>query len=228
MLNNKNTFIDFLVASGALRFGDFTTKSGRQSPYFVNTGEFKTGASISTLASFYASTFVKHFAGQADNLFGPAYKGIPLCAATALKLAESHQIDLSFTYNRKEVKDHGEGGLLVGDTYKSPKNVVIIEDVITAGTSIHESMEFLSKIKGVNVLGLIVSVDRKEKLESGLSAIQTVQEKYNIKAYSIIDIDDIIQFLKDDSNRQKINVSESILDKIYQYREKWGLQNVSH
>src|SRR5690554_300142 len=130
MLNNKNTFIEFLVASGALRFGDFTTKSGRQSPYFVNTGEFKTGASISTLASFYASTFVKHFAGQADNLFGPAYKGIPLCAATALKLAESHQIDLSFTYNRKEVKDHGEGGLLVGDTYKSPKNVVIIEDVI--------------------------------------------------------------------------------------------------
>ena len=117
----KDEFVHFLVETGALKFGAFVTKSGRHTPYFINTGEFRTGKALARLSEFYAQAFVEHFSGKATNLFGPAYKGIPLCAATAIALAEKHNLDLSFTYNRKEAKDHGEGGNLVGDTYKEAK-----------------------------------------------------------------------------------------------------------
>ena len=212
-MNVKDNFVHFLVESGALKFGDFITKSGRETPYFINTGEFRTGASLSKLAEYYASTFMVHFDGKAQNLYGPAYKGIPLCAATAMKLSDVYGQNLTFTYNRKEVKDHGEGG---------STNVVIIEDVITAGTSVNETMQALSKIENANVIGLLISVDRKEKLENGKSALQTVQDEYGIQAYSIVNINDIIAFLESEENRKAINAPEGILDKVYAYREKWG------
>lgn len=221
-MSKTDTFVKFLVDSGALKFGDFVTKSGRNTPYFINTGEFRTGASLSKLAEFYAEAFVEHFDGRAENLYGPAYKGIPLCAATAMKLSDVHAKNLSFTYNRKEVKDHGEGGSLVGYKYAEKTNVVIIEDVITAGTSVNETMQALKSIENANVVGLLISVDRKEKLENGKSALQTVQDEYGIEAYSIININDIIAFLEKEENRKAINAPEGILDKVYAYREKWG------
>lgn len=223
-MNNKDQFVHFLVEAGALKFGDFVTKSGRNTPYFINTGEFRTGRTLSKLAEFYAAAFMKHFDGKAQNLYGPAYKGIPLCAATAMKLFDVYSQDLTFTYNRKEAKDHGEGGMLVGYKYAEKTNVVIIEDVITAGTSVNETMQALSKIENANVIGLLISVDRKEKLDNGKSALQTVQDEYGIEAHSIVNINDIIAFLESEENRKKINAPEGILDKVYAYREKWGAQ----
>ena len=223
-MNNKDQFVHFLVEAGALKFGDFVTKSGRNTPYFINTGEFRTGRTLSKLAEFYAAAFMKHFDGKAQNLYGPAYKGIPLCAATAMKLSDVYSQDLTFTYNRKEARDHGEGGMLVGYKYAEKTNVVIIEDVITAGTSVNETMQALSKIENANVIGLLISVDRKEKLENGKSALQTVQDEYGIEAHSIVNINDIIAFLESEENRKKINAPEGILEKVYAYREKWGAQ----
>jgi orotate phosphoribosyltransferase len=165
---------------------------------------------------------MQHFADKAQTLYGPAYKGIPLCAATAMKLSDLYAKNLTFTYNRKEVKDHGEGGSLVGYKYSEKTNVVIIEDVITAGTSVNETMQALSKIENANVIGLLISVDRKEKLENGKSALQTVQDEYGIEAHSIVNINDIIAFLENEENRKAINAPEGILDRVYAYREKWG------
>lgn len=221
-MNNTDSFVHFLVEAGALKFGNFVTKSGRETPYFINTGEFRTGATLSKLAEFYAAAFMQHFDGKAQNLYGPAYKGIPLCAATAMKLSDVYARNLTFTYNRKEVKDHGEGGSLVGYKYSEKTNVVIIEDVITAGTSVNETMQALSQIENANVIGLLISVDRKEKLDNGKSALQTVQDEYGIEAHSIVNIGDIIAFLENEENRKAINAPEGILDKVYAYREKWG------
>ena len=221
-MNAKESFVHFLVEAGALKFGNFVTKSGRETPYFINTGEFRTGATLSKLAEYYASAFMEHFNGKAQNLYGPAYKGIPLCAATAMKLSDVYAQNLTFTYNRKEVKDHGEGGSLVGYKYAEKTNVVIIEDVITAGTSVNETMQALSQIENANVIGLLISVDRKEKLENGKSALQTVQDEYGIEAHSIIDINDIIAFLEKEENRKAINAPEGILERVHAYREKWG------
>lgn len=221
-MNNTDSFVHFLVEAGALKFGNFVTKSGRETPYFINTGEFRTGTTLSKLAEFYAAAFMQHFDGKAQNLYGPAYKGIPLCAATAMKLSDVYARNLTFTYNRKEVKDHGEGGSLVGYKYSEKTNVVIIEDVITAGTSVNETMQALSQIENANVIGLLISVDRKEKLDNGKSALQTVQDEYGIEAHSIVNIGDIIAFLENEENRKAINAPEGILDKVYAYREKWG------
>ena len=221
-MNNTDSFVHFLVEAGALKFGNFVTKSGRETPYFINTGEFRTGATLSKLAEFYAAAFMQHFDGKAQNLYGPAYKGIPLCAATAMKLSDVYARNLTFTYNRKEVKDHGEGGSLVGYKYSEKTNVVIIEDVITAGTSVNETMQALSQIENANVIGLLISVDRKEKLDNGKSALQTVQDEYGIEAHSIVNIGDIIAFLENEENRKAINAPEGILDQVYAYREKWG------
>lgn len=223
-MNKTDTFVHFLVESGAIKFGDFVTKSGRNTPYFINTGEFRTGASLSKLAEFYASAFVEHFDGKAQNLYGPAYKGIPLCAATAMKLSDMFAKNLSFTYNRKEVKDHGEGGSLVGYKYAEKTNIVIIEDVITAGTSVNETMQALAQIENANVVGLLISVDRRERLENGKSALQDVQDNYGLEARSIISIDDIIKFLENEENRKAINAPEGILDRVYAYREQWGVK----
>ena len=221
-MNEKLKFIEFLISVGALRFGDFTTKSGRQSPYFINTGEFRTGKAMLELARAYAQTFTQNFASQADNLYGPAYKGIPLCTATTMILSGEHNLDVSFTYNRKERKDLGEGGLIVGDTYSETKKIVIIEDVVTAGTSVRETMNLLKDIPQAQVVGLIVAVDRKEKLENGQSALAQIQEQWGIKTHSIIDIDDIIAYIENPENLRNLGQDDSLLQRIQAYRQKWG------
>jgi orotate phosphoribosyltransferase len=222
-MKTTDAFVQFLVETGALRFGDFVTKSGRKTPYFINTGEFRTGPALARLARFYAEAYEAHFGDKADNLFGPAYKGIPLCAATAMALHTNFKREVSFTYNRKEAKDHGEGGVLVGDTYTKPTRVVIIEDVITAGTSVNETMQILSKLPNVQMKGLLISVDRREKLENGKSALQQVQENYGIEAHSIISIDDIIAFLKDPALREAIGAPADLLSRVDAYRAEWGV-----
>ncbi len=219
----KDQFVHFLVEAGALKFGSFVTKSGRETPYFINTGEFRTGATLSKLAEYYASAFMVHFDGKAQNLYGPAYKGIPLCAATAMKLSDVYAQNLTFTYNRKEAKDHGEGGMLVGYKYTEKTNVVIIEDVITAGTSVNETMQTMKNFPNAKIKGLLISVDRRERLENGKSALETVQETYGIEAHSIINIDDIISFLESEDNRKKIGAPEDILDRVRAYRKEWGV-----
>jgi orotate phosphoribosyltransferase len=219
----KNTeFVHFLVKAGALRFGDFTTKSGRKTPYFINTGEFRTGESIAELATWYARTFQSVFGESADNLYGPAYKGIPLCATTAMALHQQFGRNLSFTYNRKEAKDHGEGGVLVGDSYKILRKVVIIEDVITAGTSVRETLEILKGIANAQVVGLLVSVDRRERLENGLSALAQVEQEYGLKTASIVNIDDIIQYLEIEANRIALGQDITLLERVHAYRKEWG------
>ncbi len=214
MLINENEFIPFLAKCGALKFGSFVTKSGRVSPYFVNMGTVCSGEGLSLLASSYAKIFKEYFAEKADNLFGPAYKGIPLCAATSAALYKEHGINVSFTYNRKEAKDHGEGGVLIGDVYQEKRNIVIIEDVITAGTSIEDTMRIMSIIPNAKVVGLIVAMDRKEKLGDGKSALQQVKEKYNIEAYSIASIDNVLKF-----------APEEYKESIERYRLEWGVEN---
>ncbi|MCL2102145.1 MAG: orotate phosphoribosyltransferase [Fibromonadales bacterium] len=208
---NENKFVPFLVECGALKFGSFTTKSGRVSPYFVNMGAVCSGKGISLLSSNYAKVFQEHFAEKADNLFGPAYKGIPLCAATATALHKEYGINVSFTYNRKEAKDHGEGGILVGDAYQEKKRIVIIEDVITAGTSIEETMKIMQNIPNAKVVGLIVAMDRKEKLSDGKSALQQVKEKYGIETHSIASIEDILTL-----------ALKEYKESIEKYRSEWG------
>lgn len=219
----KEQFISFLVEQKALRFGEFTTKSGRQTPYFINMGQFRTGDALSRLTRYYSDAFMLSFKDQVDNLFGPAYKGITLAAGTATQLAQQHGINLSFTYNRKEVKDHGEGGILVGDPYDQPTRILIVEDVITAGTAVRETMKLLQGFEKAQVCGLLVSVDRREKLEDGSSALQRVEQDYGIQTASIIHIEDIIDYLKQPQALQALGQGPDLLDRVQRYRDTWGI-----
>jgi len=156
-------FIEFLVRCGVLTFGDFVTKSGRQTPYFINTGNYHTGSQLNQLGHFYGQALLNNLGPEFDNLYGPAYKGIPLAVTTAIALQNQYNHDVSVTYNRKEAKDHGEGGSLIGHKYNGSEKVAIVEDVITAGTSVRESMEILAANNNPQVAGVIVSVDRMER-----------------------------------------------------------------
>lgn len=189
----KNRFIEFMVRSGVLTFGDFITKSGRATPYFINTGNYKSGGQLSRLGRFYAQCLIENGA-DFDALYGPAYKGITLAAAASIALYEDHGRDVKYCFNRKEQKDHGEGGSLVG--YKPGKNdrICIIEDVVTAGTSVRESIPILIGC-GAVPSSLIVSVDRCEKGPDGYSALKAVKDAYGIEVYSICSVLDIIEYL---------------------------------
>ncbi len=223
-MSTAQEFIQFLVESGVLRFGDFTTKSGRKTPYFINSGEFRTGSSLGRLAGYYARAFVEKFSGRVDNLFGPAYKGIPLAASTAVALYSQQGLDLSYTFNRKEAKDHGEGGLLVGDVYREERRVLIIEDVVTAGTSVRETFELLKSFPKAKPVGLLVSVDRREKLESGRSAMEEIQAEYGIQTASIADIEDLIGYLESEERRRALGLDDSILARVREYRARYGAE----
>ncbi len=195
----KREFIGFLEESGVLKFGDFTAKSGRKIPYFINAGDIKTGARIAKLGEFYAKAYLEKLGNKKAVLFGPAYKGIPIAVATAAALA-GHGIDLPFFFNRKEEKDHGEGGVFVGYSLKPGDEVVIVEDVITAGTAIRESMEMLSSLEGVHVAAVFVMIDRKEKGRGEKSAMEEVSEEFGFPVYSVADVYDIIEYLEADES----------------------------
>lgn len=193
----KREFIQFLQSAGVLKFGDFTAKSGRKIPYFINAGMIKTGAEIAKLGEFYAKAYFEKLGNQKTVLYGPAYKGIPIAVSAAVALSKNG-LDVPFFFNRKEAKDHGEGGIFVGYVPSSGESVVIVEDVITAGTAIRESMENLSELEGVKVAAAFVMVDRKEKGRGDKSAMAEVEEEFGFPVYSVVDVYDIIEYLNED------------------------------
>ena len=200
---SKARFIEFMLESDVLRFGDFTTKSGRKSPYFVNTGNYRTGRQIATLGKFYAQLVEEKVGQDFDAMFGPAYKGIPLVCAAAGALYTEYGIDKPYFFNRKEAKDHGEGGTLVGYKPKGGDRVIIIEDVITAGTAIRESMALLGTLEGVKVAAAFVMVDRKEKGQGEKSAVQEVEAAFGFPVYSIATVYDILEYLSEDPRNEE-------------------------
>lgn len=193
----KREFIKFLEKAGVLKFGDFTAKSGRKIPYFINAGDIKTGDQISRLGEFYAKAYLEKIGNKRTVLYGPAYKGIPIAVSVACALSKSG-LDVPFFFNRKEEKDHGEGGVFVGYKPQENEEIVIVEDVITAGTAIRESMSILSKLNGVKVSAVFVMVDRKEKGITEKSAMEEVSEEYGFPVYSVVDVYDIIEYLEED------------------------------
>ncbi|MBT4183114.1 MAG: orotate phosphoribosyltransferase [Nitrosomonadales bacterium] len=208
----RQSFIKFALEKKVLRFGDFTTKAGRKSPYFFNLASFNDGDSLKRLGDYYAEKIIEENI-EFDILFGPAYKGISLVGAIAISLSNKG-INKKFSSNRKEVKDHGEGGLIIGAPISG--KILIIDDVISAGTSIKESFSLINSFNA-EVVGILVSIDRKEKGSNKLSAIEEIYEKYQVPVSSIIDLNNIIDFLKKDA------VNKKILDEMLGYREKYGV-----
>ena len=200
----KREFIDFLRSANVLKFGDFTAKSGRKIPYFINAGEIKTGAQIAKLGQFYAKAYSEKLGNKKTVLYGPAYKGISIAVSASIALA-GQGLDVPFFFNRKEAKDPGEGGVFVGYIPKAGEEVVITEDVITAGTAIRESMAILSNLEGVKVAATFVMVDRKEKGQTEKSAMAEVEEAFGFPVYSVVDVYDIIEYLEeDDANAENV------------------------
>lgn len=194
----KKEFIEFMMSADVLRFGSFVTKSGRQTPYFVNTGNYKTGLQNSRLGEFYAAAVKEALGGDFDAMFGPAYKGIPLATSVAGALARVHGIDKPFFFNRKEAKVHGEGGNLVGYKPKDGDRVIIIEDVITAGTAIRETMPVLQGCADVKVTDMFISVNRCEVGQTpGKTAVMEVGEEFGIRVHALITVQDIYEYLKE-------------------------------
>ncbi len=193
----KREFIQFLEEAGVLKFGDFVAKSGRNIPYFINAGMIKTGDQITRMGEFYAKAYFDKLGKKEAVLFGPAYKGIPLSISAAVALSKNG-LNVPFFFNRKEVKDHGEGGSFVGYVPQAGEEIVIIEDVITAGTAIRESMEMISHLDGVKVAATFIMVDRKEKGQTEKGAMQEIEEQFGFPIYSIVDVYDIIEYLEED------------------------------
>lgn len=208
----QKDFVDFTLETGVLKFGEFTLKSGRISPYFFNAGLFNKGSHLSQLGKFYAQA-IEASNLKFDVLFGPAYKGIPLATATAIALNDSFNRNVPYSFNRKEAKDHGEGGNIVGHPLEG--DILIIDDVITAGTAIREAQDIISA-NGANTKGVIVALDRQEKGKGELSAIQEVEQIFGVKVLSIINLSHIVDYLKDSKD-------QDIVDRIESYRSQYGV-----
>ncbi|MDE6597444.1 MAG: orotate phosphoribosyltransferase [Clostridia bacterium] len=214
----KQQFIKFMVDNGVLKFGEFTLKSGRKAPYFINTGNYKTGAQLSRLGEYYAQCIEENKI-EADTLVGPAYKGIPLAVTTAVSLYSKYNKDLGYCFDRKEVKDHGEGGLFVGKQLVDGERVILIEDVMTSGKALREMLPKLQQAANVKIAGMVISVDRMEKgLESSLSAVQEVYKEFGVKVYSIVTMADIIAAIEDG-----VIEGKEYLDKMKEYRKTYGV-----
>ena len=197
MESYKREFIEFLQSAGVLKFGDFTAKSGRKIPYFINAGMIKTGDQITKMGEFYAKAYFEKLGKKQAVLYGPAYKGISLSISAAVALSREG-LNVPFFFNRKEVKDHGEGGVFVGYVPQPGEEVVIVEDVITAGTAIRESMAILGRLEGVKVAATFIMVDRKERGKGEKLAMQEVEEEFGFPVYSVVDVYDIIEYLEED------------------------------
>jgi orotate phosphoribosyltransferase len=217
----KQEFIDFMLACEVLTFGDFVTKSGRKTPYFINTGRYRTGSQMRRLGGFYAAAIRDRLGDGVDVLFGPAYKGIPLVVATSMALAEQGT-DVAFCYNRKEVKDHGEGGSLVGHKLADGDRVLIVEDVTTAGTSVRETVPILRGAAGVNLAGLVVSVDRQERGTGDRSALAELADEMSMPTFAIVTIDEVVDYLRDKEVDGAPILDDAQLERIAAYRSEWG------
>ena len=195
----KKKFIEFMMSADVLRFGDFTTKSGRKTPYFVNTGNYRTGRQLATLGKFYARLIHETLGDQFDAMFGPAYKGIPLAAVTASTLAQEYDLDKPYFFNRKEEKDHGEGGSFVGYKPVDGDRIILVEDVITAGTAVREVMPQIMSCGDVKVTDMFISVNRCEVGKDGeKTAVMEVKEQFGIDVHAIVTVQDIHEYLKED------------------------------
>lgn len=216
--NYKTEFIEFLLDAGVLKFGNFIAKSGRKLPYFINAGDIKTGKQIERLGEFYAQCYLDKVGTEKNTvLFGPAYKGIPLSVAAAAALAK-HDIDVPFFFNRKEAKDHGEGGVFVGYTPNNGEDIIIIEDVITAGTAIRESMALMQNVNA-KVAGVIIMVNRMEKGKTDMGAMEEITAEFGFPVYSIVTIYDIIDYLETHPERLP---SPDHIDRIREYLKEYG------
>jgi orotate phosphoribosyltransferase len=222
MKKYKQEFIEFMVKSQVLIFGDFTTKSGRKTPYFINTGNYTTGTQIKRLGQYYAKTIYNHFGDAVDVLFGPAYKGIPLVVSTAIALKNQYDLEVEFCFNRKESKDHGEKGVFVGKTLADGDQVVIVEDVTTAGTSIRNTVPLLYHAADIELQGLVVSVDRMEKGRTERGALIELAEEYDMITTAIATLDDIVESLSKSPIDGELILTEKLLQQIKHYREKYG------
>lgn len=222
MENYKKQFIEFMIESGVLTFGDFVTKSGRKTPYFINTGNYRTGEQISKLGEFYAECIKANLGSDFEVLYGPAYKGIPLVVTTASGLYRQHQMNVPFCFNRKEAKDHGEGGNIIGYLPQENERIVIVEDVVTAGTAVRESLALLNGITKATVTALVVSVDRMEKGTGSKSTLDELQETVGIKTFAIVNIEEIINYLYKREINGKVLLDDILMQRVKEYRNTFG------
>jgi len=213
MNQNQQNFLDFAINNNVLKFGDFTLKSGRKSPYFFNFGLFQTGSSLAKLGDYYAQSIIDSNV-EFDMIFGPAYKGIPLVSVIAATLYEKHGQDYPYAYNRKEVKDHGEGGSIIGAPLEG--KVLIVDDLISAGTAIREAADIIEG-NGATLAGVALSIDRQERGLGNKSAAQEVEEQYGIPVLHVIGLDNVIQYIKTSVN------DDDLLKRIREYRKKYGV-----
>lgn len=216
----KREFIDFMVRANVLTFGDFTTKSGRKTPFFINTGRYRTGEQMNRLAGFYADA-IQAQQIEFDFLFGPAYKGIPLATAISMELSR-RGTDVPFCFNRKEAKDHGEGGSLVGHQPEAGQRVLIVEDVTTAGTSIRETVPVLKAAADVEIAGLVVSVNRMERGQGDQNALTELRQEFDMDTFAIVNIEEVANDLKGREVDGNVVVTDELFDQIQAYRKQYG------
>ncbi len=223
MKKYKQEFIEFMVECNVLTFGDFVTKSGRKTPFFVNTGNYQTGEQLSKLGDFYAKAIKENFDENIDVLFGPAYKGIPLCVTTSISLSSKYGMNVRYCSNRKEIKDHGDKGILLGSKLKDKDKILIIEDVTTAGTSIRETMPILKNDKDVDVIGLIISVNRMERGTGEKSALDDIKDTYDMKTCAIVDMDEVVKYLHNKEINGQVIIDDDMKTKIEDYYKVYGV-----
>lgn len=222
MQQYKKDFIEFMVESNVLTFGDFVTKSGRKTPFFVNTGNYKTGKQLKRLGEFYAKAIKENFPDDYNIVFGPAYKGIPLSVTTTIALSDMYDIDVNYCSNRKEVKDHGDTGILLGSKINDGDKILIVEDVTTAGTSIYETMPILKSQGNVDVTGLIISVDRMERGKGEKSALSQIREEFGFKTCAIVTMAEVREYLYNKEINGKVIIDDEINKRIDEYYAQYG------
>ena len=221
----KKEFIEFMIDCQVLKFGDFVTKSGRKTPFFVNTGYYRTGSQLKKLGEYYAKAIHESFGSDFDVLFGPAYKGIPLSVTTAIALSDEFDTDVRYCSNRKEVKDHGDTGILLGSKLKDGDRVVIIEDVTTSGKSIEETFPILKAQADVEILGLMVSLNRMERgLSSEKSALEEIKEKYGFDANAIVSMKEVTEYLYNKPCHGRVLIDDEIKSRLDSYYETYGVK----
>lgn len=222
MESYKQEFIEFMVDSQVLKFGDFTLKSGRKSPFFMNAGGYVTGTQLRRLGEYYAKAIKENYGLDFDVLFGPAYKGIPLSVATAMAISELYGKDVRYCSNRKEVKDHGDVGILLGSKLKDGDRVVIIEDVTTSGKSIEETFPIIKAQADVEIKGLMVSLNRMEKGRTEKSALAEIREKYGFDTCAIVNMQEVVEYLYNRPYKGQIYINEELKASIDAYYEQYG------
>ena len=220
----KKEFIEFMVESDVLKFGDFTLKSGRKSPFFMNAGAYVTGTQLMRLGEYYATAIHENFGDDFDVLFGPAYKGIPLSVATTMAISELYGVDIRYCSNRKEVKDHGDTGILLGSKIKDGDRVVIIEDVTTSGKSIEETFPIIQAQGNVEIKGLMVSLNRMERGKGTKSALEEIQETYGFPANAIVTMEEVIEYLYNKPCQGKVIIDDTMKAAIDAYYAEYGAQ----